>query len=59
LVSPPAASIGAPPTFEEEQRERDKEGLPLIENGGAQEEAENSTIHTIRRKKTNSSNDPH
>jgi hypothetical protein len=41
-------------------RERDKEGLPLIENGGAQEEAENNTIYTIRRrKKPNSSNDPH
>jgi hypothetical protein len=33
------------------ERERDKEGLPSIENGGAQEEAENNTIDTIRRRK--------
>jgi hypothetical protein len=32
------------------ERERDKEGLPSIENGGAQEEAENNTIDTIRRR---------
>jgi hypothetical protein len=51
LVSPPAASTGAPPTFEEEWREREKEGLPSIENGGTQEEAENITIDTIRRRK--------
>jgi hypothetical protein len=31
--------------------EREKEGLPSIENGGTQEKAENITIDTIRRRK--------